>query len=151
MKLRRLSRAVSRWYDDDVRSLGLKGSQYALLSHVVKLAPIQPGALARAMGLEASTLTRNLRPLLDAGWVALQPGPDARSRLVVDRRSGAGGHRRSASSSRWGRRAWSRCMRCWTNARPCCWPATTPKPGPPVKAEPRWQPGLALVLFLLAP
>ena len=83
MKLRRLSRAVSRWYDDDVRSLGLKGSQYALLSHVVKLAPIQPGALARAMGLEASTLTRNLRPLLDAGWVALQPGPDARSRLVV--------------------------------------------------------------------
>lgn len=83
LKLRRLSRAVSRWYDDDVRSLGLKGSQYSLLSHVVKLAPIQPGALARAMGLDASTLTRNLRPLLDAGWVAMQPGPDARSRLVV--------------------------------------------------------------------
>ena len=83
MKLRQLSRAVSRWYDADVRGLGLKGSQYALLSHVVKLAPVQPGALARAMGLDASTLTRNLRPLLDAGWVALQPGPDARSRLVV--------------------------------------------------------------------
>lgn len=83
MKLRRLSRAVTRWYDADVRSLGLKGSQYSLLSHVVKLAPVQPGALARAIGLDASTLTRNLRPLLDAGWVALQPGPDARSRLVV--------------------------------------------------------------------
>ncbi len=106
MKLRQLSRAVSRWYDADVRGLGLKGSQYALLSHVVKLAPVQPGALARAMGLDASTLTRNLRPLLDAGWVALQPGPDARSRLVVaSRRSGAGGHRRNASTSRWGRRA----------------------------------------------
>lgn len=89
LKLRRLSRAVSRWYDDDVRSLGLKGSQYSLLSHVVKLAPIQPGALARAMGLDASTLTRNLRPLLDAGWVAMQPGPDARSRLVVATSEGA--------------------------------------------------------------
>lgn len=89
LKLRRLSRAVSRWYDEDVRSLGLKGSQYSLLSHVVKLAPVQPGALARAMGLDASTLTRNLRPLLDAGWVAMQPGPDARSRLVVATPEGA--------------------------------------------------------------
>jgi DNA-binding MarR family transcriptional regulator len=89
LKLRRLSRAVSRWYDEDVRSLGLKGSQYSLLSHVVKLAPIQPGELARAMGLDASTLTRNLRPLLDAGWVSLQPGPDARSRLVLATPEGA--------------------------------------------------------------
>ncbi len=83
LKLRRLSRAVSRWYDEDVRSLGLKGSQYALLSHVVKLGPLQPGVLARALGLDASTLTRNLRPLIDAGWVTLNAGPDARSRLVV--------------------------------------------------------------------
>lgn len=89
LKLRRLGRAVSRWYDDDVRSLGLKGSQYSLLSFVVKLGPIQPGALARAMGLDASTLTRNLRPLQQAGWVALQPGPDARSRLVVATPAGA--------------------------------------------------------------
>lgn len=89
LKLRRLGRAVSRWYDDDMRILGLKGSQYSLLSHVLKLAPVQPGALARAMGLDASTLTRNLRPLLDAGWVAVQPGPDARSRLVVATPEGA--------------------------------------------------------------
>lgn len=89
LKLRRLSRAVSRWYDEDVRSLGLKGSQYALLSHVVKLGPVQPGALARAMGLDASTLTRNLRPLLEAGWVAVAPGPDARSRLVAATPAGA--------------------------------------------------------------
>jgi DNA-binding MarR family transcriptional regulator len=89
LKLRRLSRTVSRWYDEDVRSLGLKGSQYALLSHVVKLGPVQPGALARTMGLDASTLTRNLRPLLEAGWVAITPGPDARSRLVAATPAGA--------------------------------------------------------------
>ncbi len=89
LKLRRLSRAVSRWYDEDVRSLGLKGSQYALLSHVVKLGPLQPGALARALGLDASTLTRNLRPLIEAGWVSLNAGADARSRLVVATPAGA--------------------------------------------------------------
>lgn len=83
LKLRRLSRAVSRWYDEDVRSLGLKGSQYALLSHVVKLGPLQPGALARVLGLDASTLTRNLRPMVEAGWLQVGAGPDARSRLVV--------------------------------------------------------------------
>lgn len=99
LKLRRLSRAVSRWYDEDVRNLGLKGSQYALLSHVVKLGPLQPGALARALGLDASTLTRNLRPLIDAGWVALNPGPDARSRLVVA--TPAGTALREQAQRRW--------------------------------------------------
>ncbi|MBP6160774.1 MAG: MarR family transcriptional regulator, partial [Giesbergeria sp.] len=38
--------------------------------------------LAAAMTMEPSTLTRNLRPLVDAGWVTLESGADARSRLV---------------------------------------------------------------------
>ena len=32
--------------------------------------------------MDASTLTRNLKPLVDAGWVMVSAGPDARSRLV---------------------------------------------------------------------
>ena len=45
-------------------------------------------ALARAvrlaaLNLDASTLTRNLRPLIDHGWIELLPGPDARSRRIV--------------------------------------------------------------------
>ena len=34
------------------------------------------------MTLDASTLTRNLKPLLDAGWVELSAGVDGRSRSV---------------------------------------------------------------------
>ena len=34
------------------------------------------------MKMDASTLTRNLRPLVDAGWVTLEAGADARSRLA---------------------------------------------------------------------
>lgn len=37
---------------------------------------------ARRMDMGASTLTRNLQPLVAAGWLALGSGPDARSRLV---------------------------------------------------------------------
>jgi DNA-binding MarR family transcriptional regulator len=99
LKLRRLTRAVSRLYDADMRGLGLNGTQYSLLSHVVKLAPIQPGALARAMGMDPSTLTRNLRPLVQAGWVRLDEGPDARSRLVLA--TGEGAALRAQAQSRW--------------------------------------------------
>jgi len=30
----------------------------------------------------STTLTRNLRPLIDAGWVAIRPGEDRREKLV---------------------------------------------------------------------
>ena len=82
LKLRQLVRRVGRLYDEDQRGIGLKGTQYSLLSHVVKLGPIQPSELARAMGLAPSTLTRNLEPLVAAGWVVQEPGADARSRVV---------------------------------------------------------------------
>jgi len=82
-KLRQLLRTVSRHYDAELARAGLKGTQFSLLLHVVKFGPLQPQALARQMGLDASTLTRNLRPLIDMGWVSQGPGDDARSRLIV--------------------------------------------------------------------
>lgn len=83
LKLRQLSRAVTRHYDAFVAPTGLKNTQYSLLSHVVRLGPIRPSDLARTMRLDASTLTRNTKPLLDLGLVALGPGDDARSRLIT--------------------------------------------------------------------
>lgn len=82
LKLRQLSREVTRHYDAYVARTGLKNTQYSLLSHVVLLGPIQPVELARRMKLDASTLTRNLQPLVAQGWVGMGPGADARSRLV---------------------------------------------------------------------
>jgi DNA-binding MarR family transcriptional regulator len=82
LKLRQLSRAVTRHYDAYVAPTGLKNTQYSLLSHVVLLGPLRPGDLAARMRLDASTLTRNLQPLVAQGWVELGPGEDARSRLV---------------------------------------------------------------------
>jgi DNA-binding MarR family transcriptional regulator len=49
---------------------------------VVLLGPIRPSDLAARMKLDASTLTRNLQPLVAKGWLELGAGPDARSRLV---------------------------------------------------------------------
>ena len=88
LKLRQLTRRVSRHYDAIVSATGLKNTQYSLLSHVVLLGPIKPSELAARMQLEPSTLTRNLQPLIAQGWVELQPGEDARSRLVVATEAG---------------------------------------------------------------
>ncbi|MFC5498024.1 MarR family winged helix-turn-helix transcriptional regulator [Caenimonas terrae] len=99
IKLRQLMRRVAQRYDAEVGKTGLKGTQYSLLSHVLKLAPVRPGDLARAMKIDASTLTRNLRPLIDAGWVTLDAGADGRSRLVNI--TPAGRDKRQEAQRRW--------------------------------------------------
>jgi len=81
-KLRQLARRVAQRYDAEIARAGLKGTQYSLLSAVVKLGPIRPVDLAAAMTLDASTLSRNLQPLLAAGWLVQEAGADARSRLL---------------------------------------------------------------------
>lgn len=78
---------------------GLRTTQYSLLSFVVKLGPLRPVDLAHAMKVSPSTLTRNLRPLIDAGLIEQQPGPDARSRIVVA--TAEGQKRRAEAQRRW--------------------------------------------------
>jgi len=82
LKLRQLGRVVTRHYDSFVSEVGLKNTQYALLSYVVKLGPIRPIDLAKQMQMDASTLTRNLQVLQDLGWLTVGAGENARSRLV---------------------------------------------------------------------
>jgi len=99
IKLRQLMRRVARLYDAEVGKTGLRGTQYSLLSYVVKLGPIRPGDLAREMKIGASTLTRNLRPLIDAGLLELGPGADGRSRLVSV--TPAGRDKRQEAQRKW--------------------------------------------------
>lgn len=82
LKLRQLGRLVTRHYEAHVGPTGLKNTQYALLSHVVKLGPLRMGELAAAMKLDPSTLSRNLAPLVGKGLVEVGAGDDQRSRLV---------------------------------------------------------------------
>lgn len=99
LKLRQLNRLVTRHYDSYVADLGLKNTQYSLLSHVVRLGPIRPGELARLMRMDASTLTRNLQPLVSQGLVTVGAGPDARSRLVEA--TAAGTEKRGEAQRAW--------------------------------------------------
>lgn len=82
-KLRQLSRRVGQHYDRIVAVAGLKTTQYSLLSHLDRLGPLRPGELALAMAMSASTLTRNLQPLVAQGWAEVGAGSDRRSRIVT--------------------------------------------------------------------
>lgn len=98
-KLRQLARRVSQRYDQELAKAGLKTTQYSLLSHVLKLGPIRPGDLAAAMTMDASTLTRNLKPLLAAGWLEVAAGSDGRSRSVHI--TPAGRDKRAEAQAHW--------------------------------------------------
>jgi DNA-binding MarR family transcriptional regulator len=82
-KLRQLTRRVSQHYDRVVAASGLKTTQYSLLAQIEHLGPVRPSDLSAAMAMEASTLTRNLQPLVANGWAEIGPGEDGRSRLVA--------------------------------------------------------------------
>ena len=99
LKLRQLMRRVAQIYDLEVGKTGLRGTQYSLLSYVARLGPIRPVDLAAVMKVDASTLTRNLRPLIAAGYVTLDAGPDARSRRV--HQPAAGRDKRQEAQRRW--------------------------------------------------
>ncbi|MGV3572228.1 MAG: MarR family winged helix-turn-helix transcriptional regulator [Ramlibacter sp.] len=99
LKLRQLMRRVAQLYDAEVGKTGLRGTQYSLLSYVAKLGPVRPVDLARAMKVDASTLTRNLRPLMAMGLLQLDAGADARSRLVTI--TPAGREKRQEAQRRW--------------------------------------------------
>lgn len=98
-KLRKLLRRVAQHYDSEMSKINLKTTQYSLLSHVLKLGPIRPGELAQAMGMDSSTLTRNLKPLVDAGWIEIAAGSDGRSRTVTITDSGR--DKRQEAQRRW--------------------------------------------------
>ncbi|MNM17620.1 transcriptional regulator SlyA [compost metagenome] len=81
--LRRAARGVSRHYDEALAGFGVNVAQFSLLRHLQRLDRPSITALAEAMGLERSTLGRNLRVLEADGLVALGDGDDQRNRVVL--------------------------------------------------------------------
>jgi DNA-binding MarR family transcriptional regulator len=81
--LRQASRAVSRLYDEELRGVGLRTTQYSLLRVLARVGQVRQGDLSALASLDETTLTRNLRPLTDAGWVAVRSGADRREKLLT--------------------------------------------------------------------
>lgn len=98
-RLRCLARLTGRRFDARMAAVGLKTTQYSLLSALWRRGPSRASDLARALSLDASTLTRNVEPLIKAGWVEVAVGDDRRTRLLRLTASGTAQRQRA-------RKAW---------------------------------------------
>ena len=81
-ELRKATRTVTRLYDEALKPAGLRVTQYALLSSLRADTGTPVSRLAEQLEMDRTTLSRNLVPLERRGLVAIEAGPDARSRLV---------------------------------------------------------------------
>ncbi len=95
-RLRRASRRVTQFYERHLEPSGLKVTQFGLLSGIRACGSISITELAEAMGMDRTTLTRNLKPLLDQTLVAVKEGADRRTRAVQLTPEGEAAYRRAA-------------------------------------------------------
>lgn len=104
-RVRRLARRVTQVYDRALAPTGLRVTQFSLLTMLRTRDAMPIGRLAAALDMDRTTLTRNLKPLLDAGFVTLDAtDADARARVAV---LTAAGRRQLASAGD----AWLRAQR----------------------------------------
>ncbi len=81
--LRKAARAVTRAYDEALKPSGLRATQFSLLGVVANRGPAGMTELARALVMERTTLTRNLKPLMDQGFLEAMDGADRRRRPIA--------------------------------------------------------------------
>lgn len=80
--IRRAARAVTQHYQRHFRGTGLLGTQFSMLSVLIRSGPLPVGRMARLLGVERTTLTRNLKPLEKNHWVTISGDADGRVRTV---------------------------------------------------------------------
>jgi DNA-binding MarR family transcriptional regulator len=77
---RRRARGITRLFDEKLRPHGLRATQYSVLVGLALGGPRPIGALAEALGLEHTTLTRGAARLERNGWIASERSTDGRER-----------------------------------------------------------------------
>jgi DNA-binding MarR family transcriptional regulator len=78
-QLRRASRAVTQLYDAALQPAGLRSTQFVILAVIRVDEPVRQDELASLLGMERSTLSRNLKPLTESGYVARARAPGERA------------------------------------------------------------------------
>jgi DNA-binding MarR family transcriptional regulator len=80
--VRKAARSVTRVFDAALAPSGLEATQFSVLAALAASTRFSIGKLADTLGLDRTTLTRNLRPLVRAGYVTVEHGADQRQRLL---------------------------------------------------------------------
>ena len=82
MASREAARRITRLYDARMQESGLRITQFTILSQLMLRGEMPIGKLAGFLGMERTTLTRNLVPLEEQNWITIKPGDDPRARMI---------------------------------------------------------------------
>ena len=82
-RMRRTARQMTRIYDTHLLPVGLTLNQYSVLSNLVRSGPPSVNGMAEILGMDRTTLTRTLKPLIAAKFLVLEPGDDKRSKRIA--------------------------------------------------------------------
>src|SRR2546425_8400347 len=93
--LRRVTRVVTRIYDQELRKAGLEITQFGLLTALAATEEANQKRLSAGFAMDSTSLTRTLGLLLKQGWVRVRRGKDRRERLF---RLTHGGQRKMAEA-----------------------------------------------------
>lgn len=78
LNVRKAARQVARRYDEAFRPLGITSGQFSILAALLRDDPASLGRMADVLGMDRTTLNRNLKPLEDAHLVATVASPEDR-------------------------------------------------------------------------
>jgi DNA-binding MarR family transcriptional regulator len=79
---RRAARALTQVYDDALRPLGLRATQFTILQALSLTGEISQGDLGDLLLLDSTTLTRTLRLMRARGWIEQHRGKDRREQRL---------------------------------------------------------------------
>ncbi|HXU14220.1 MAG TPA: MarR family winged helix-turn-helix transcriptional regulator [Terriglobales bacterium] len=80
--VRRASRALTQLYEQALRPLGLRSTQFTILQVLSRAGEVSQGHLGEKLAMDSTTLTRTLDIMLRQGWVAERRGEDRRQRWL---------------------------------------------------------------------
>jgi DNA-binding MarR family transcriptional regulator len=87
-ELRKAARAITLLYDNAFKSSGLLSTQFGVLQVIHNIDSIRISDLADKLGMDRTTLTRNLAVLEREGFIKISQGKDHRTRIVTATQKG---------------------------------------------------------------
>ena len=79
---RRAARALTQLYDQALRPLGLRTTQFTILQALSLTGEVSQGELGEILALDSTTLTRTLAIMRRQCWIAKRRGRDGREHLL---------------------------------------------------------------------
>jgi len=80
--LRRAARALTQLYEQALRPLGLRATQFTVLQALQLAGEVSQGELGQMLVMDSTSLTRTLEIMRRRGWIVKRPGKDQRERRL---------------------------------------------------------------------